>query len=171
MTWHWEGSGGFVTIGDLHLWETIEVTITNDRVLPADVELVATMRRGHYEVDKLVCSRKKNGPEITGELIRSLPVGRLLQQSAIKANTLFGSPYADAAKIREQGPTDESLRVVAQVYRLALAVRDDPTAAVASGLQLPRPTASRWVKTARQRGFLGPTEERRAGERKRKGKS
>jgi hypothetical protein len=168
VTWHWEASGGFVSIGDVPFWETIKVTVTNHRDLPADVELVATMRRGHYEVDKLVCSRKHNGPEITGELIRSLPVARLLQEGAIKANSFQASPHADAAMIRKQGPTDESLRVVAQVYRLALAVRDDPTAAVASGLRLPRPTASRWVKTARQRGFLGPTEERRAGERKRR---
>lgn len=168
MTWNWKASGGFVTIGDVPLWETIEVAVTNHRGLPADVELVATMRGGHYEVDKLVCSRKKNGPEITGELIRSLPVARLLQQSAVKANTFQASPHADAAKIREQGPTDESLQVVARVYRLALAIREDPTAAVASGLQLPRPTAARWVKTARARGFLGPTEERRAGERKRR---
>jgi hypothetical protein len=159
---------GFVTIGGIPLHETIEVVVTNDRGLPCDVELVATMRRGHYEVDKLVCSRKKNGPEITGELIRSVPVGRVLRAAALKANSLFGSPHADAAKIREQGPTDESLRVVAHVYRIALAVRDDPTSAVASGLKLPRSTAARWVKTARARGFLGPTEERKAGERKRR---
>jgi hypothetical protein len=168
VTWRWKGTGGFVTVGGIPLWETIEVVVTNDRGLPCDVELVATMRHGQYEVDKLVCSRKKKGPEITGELVRSLPVGRLLQMSAIKANTFQASPHADAAKIRKQGPTDESLRVVAQVYRLALAVREDPTAAVASGLKLPRPTAARWVKTARQRGYLGPTEERRAGERKRR---
>jgi hypothetical protein len=115
-----------------------------------------------------VCSRRKNGAEVTGELIRSLPVGRMLLRSALKANTLQASPHADAAKIRKQGPTDESLRVVARVYRLALAVRNDPTAAVASGLKLPRPTAARWVKEARRRGFLGPSEERRAGERKRR---
>jgi hypothetical protein len=155
-------------VGDVPFWEIIEVAATNDRGLPCDVELVATMRDGHYEVDRLVCSRKKNGPEITGELVRSLPVGRLLQMSAIKANTFQASPHADASTIRKQGPTDESLRVVARVYRLALAVRENPTAAVANGLQLPRPTAARWVKTARARGFLGPTEERRAGEQKRR---
>jgi hypothetical protein len=165
------GGVELVLVDDVPLGVAIEVTAVNDRSLPCDLKLVARMNRGRYEVEELVCSRKKNGDEITSEMIRSLPVGKLLRWGAINANTLLASPRVDAAKIRTQGPTDESLRAVARVYRVAFAAREDPTAAVASGLQLPRPTASRWVKTARQRGFLGPTEERRAGERKRKGKS
>lgn len=157
-----------MTIGGVPFYRVLEITVTSDRGLPCDVELVATMRNDQYEVDKLTCSRKRNGPEVTGELIRSIPVGRVLRAGALRANSLFGSPHADAAKIRGQGPTDESLRVVASVYRMALAVRDDPTSAVTNALKLPRPTAARWVKSARQRGFLGPTEERRAGERKRR---
>jgi len=169
VTWR-AGSAGdsFVDVHGVPFLEAIRLTVTNDAGLPCNVEMEARMRRGRYEVNQFVCLRKKGGPEITSEVIRRLPVGDLLRFAALNANSLWASPYADPEKIRAQGPTDESLRVVAQVYRMAIAARDDPTAAVASGLQLPRPTAARWVKTARQRGFLGPTEERRAGERKRR---
>lgn len=101
-------------------------------------------------------------------LIRQLPIGKLLRFAALKANSLWASPYADPAKIRAEGPTDESLRVVARVYRMAIAAREIPPRPSRVASNSPGPTAARWVKTARKRGFLGPTDERRPGERKRR---
>jgi hypothetical protein len=48
---------------------------------------------------------------------------------------------------------DAHLREVAEVYR---AVGRHPTKAVAERFGVPRPTAARWVATARERGLLEP---------------
>jgi hypothetical protein len=131
--------------------------------LPCDVELRAELERGTYVVTELRCTRRQGGPEVTGEVIRTVPVARILHAGALKANKLFG-PHADPAALKAQGPTEESLRVVAQVYRMAHLVRDNPTQAVSSALGLPHSTAARWVVQARRAGFLGPAERRKAGE-------
>jgi hypothetical protein len=60
--------------------------------------------------------------------------------------------------------TDQELRNVASVYRTAYLKREAPTAAVARELHVSRSTAGRYVHRARERGFLGPTRQRVAGE-------
>jgi hypothetical protein len=70
--------------------------------------------------------------------------------------------------MRDQGPTEDSLHVVAYVYRLAHMVGDPPTRAVASAIGLPYNTAARWVQQARRAGFLRPADRGRPGERKRR---
>jgi hypothetical protein len=63
--------------------------------------------------------------------------------------------------------TDERLKRVAETYRNALALGKHPTRAVMDhGPEAPiaRATASRWIKQARAKGFLGAAVERRAGE-------
>lgn len=62
-----------------------------------------------------------------------------------------------AERIRRQGPTDESLRMVAAIYRHALASDARPTRAVQTALRLPRSTTGDWIRLARQRGFLPPS--------------
>ena len=153
--------------GGLMVGTKLEIEMADDRSLPCDVALTAELRKGRYEVVALTCTRRPNGPEITSELIRTVPVGAVLRRGALDAYKLF-SPGANPVRLRAEGPTDDTLRVVARVYRMAVVVRDDPTRAVASTFDVPRPTASRWVQMARKRRFLGPAEERKAGERKRR---
>ena len=64
-----------------------------------------------------------------------------------------------AARLRENGPTSETLAVVARLYREGWRV-GRPTLAVATGLGIPRSTAGRWVAAARdpKRRLLGPAE-------------
>jgi hypothetical protein len=131
------------------------------------VELVAEVQNGTYVVSDLRCSRKRGGPGVTGEAIRAVPVKRILTEGAIRANRGL-HPGPDVAEIRDQGPTEESLHVVAYVYRMAHLVGDPPTRAVASAIGLPYSTAARWVQHARQAGFLRPADKRRPGERKRR---
>jgi hypothetical protein len=70
----------------------------------------------------------------------------------------------DAKEIAKEGPTDLTLSLVASIYRLAY-VTDDPPAKTVHGLMgIPRSTAGRWIMAARQKGFLGPAEPRKAGE-------
>jgi len=134
--------------------------------LPCDVELRAELDEtvGTYVVSEVRCSRRRGGAEVTGEAIRAVPVERILRAGAIQVNRLF-TPTRNIEEIRAQGPTDENLRLVARIYRLAHLVRDTPTTAVSKALRVPYPTAARWVRQARQRGFLGATEPRKRGER------
>jgi hypothetical protein len=148
----------------LHFFRRIEATADGPD-LPCDVQLEAEIEEGAYVVTEVRCSRRSRGPEVTSEGIRAIPVARILHVAALDVNKGVFGPWSDRDTLRAQGPTDESLRVTAQIYRMAHVVRDNPTAAVSSALGLPKPTASRWVQMARKRGFLGPAESRKAGER------
>jgi integrase len=52
---------------------------------------------------------------------------------------------------------------VGHLYKFGFAVSGDPTATVAESLGLPRSTAGRWVRMARQAGHLGAAEVGKAG--------
>jgi hypothetical protein len=56
------------------------------------------------------------------------------------------------------GPTNRVLRWVAHAYRLGHALSYGGTKAVEELLEVPRSTAGRWVKLAREAGYLGPAE-------------
>jgi hypothetical protein len=60
--------------------------------------------------------------------------------------------------VTEHGPTDRALRWVAHFYRWGYAVSYGGTKAVEELLGLSRSTAGRWVKLAREAGYLGPAE-------------
>lgn len=60
----------------------------------------------------------------------------------------------DAEAIRSAGPTDESLRVVADIYEIARLMGDPPARQVEKTLNMPRTTASKWIRRARERGIL-----------------
>jgi hypothetical protein len=55
------------------------------------------------------------------------------------------------------------VRVVAWVYQFAYMVGQRPTATVMKGFDLPRSTAGRLIRQARDQGLLGQTTERKAG--------
>jgi hypothetical protein len=150
--------------GEPAFWQRIHVLATGSD-LPCDVELSAEVENGTYVVSEVRCSRRRRGPEVTGEAIRAVPIKRILTSGALDANRGL-HPGPDAAEIRDQGPTEESLHVVAYVYRMAHLVREPPTRTVASAIGLPYSTAARWVQQARRAGFLRPADKRRPGERK-----
>lgn len=108
------------------------------------------------------------GLSLTGDLLRALQLGELLRR-AVKpssslnmptAGTLRTGPYSllttdSQARMKEAGPVTETLEMVAWIYRTAFAVGDSPTKQVADAFDIPRPTADRWVRRARDRGLLG----------------
>ena len=61
---------------------------------------------------------------------------------------------AEVARARAEGPTDESLRLVAHIHQTAAAIGDSPVKAVVNSIGISRPTATRWVRKAREKGFL-----------------
>lgn len=136
--------------------------------------------------DRLVCTQlavlDPSGVDATK--LRAIPVRELVREAVGQQSAFPGDaepdeagyaksydPSSDAfptpagrAWLRDKGPTPETLESVADVYTLARALGDNPTATVASEFALPRSTAGRWVALARQRGHLGAAAgPRRAG--------
>lgn len=133
-----------------------EIDVTAEDVGGCAVQLTAVYNpdSGRYAA-RSITVRADDG-EVTGEILRSIPVARILREGVmdmVQALTFLdmGSPPDDLGKA---GPTDETLRWVARIYRWALLVGDAPTQAVAEGLSVPRSTAGRWVTRARDRGHL-----------------
>jgi hypothetical protein len=60
--------------------------------------------------------------------------------------------------LREEGPTDRVLQWVAHLYHYGMSVSLNPSKAVEDTLGLSHGTAARWVRLARQKGYLGPSE-------------
>jgi hypothetical protein len=63
----------------------------------------------------------------------------------------------DVAYLRLQGPTDDSLEWVAYFYNLAGVLGLPPARQVEVGLDLPRTTATKWIRRARDKGLLDGT--------------
>lgn len=86
------------------------------------------------------------------------------------AVTIAGAAHTAEVKalLRRAAPraamTDEVLREVADVYRAAHARHQPPTKAVMQEWHVERSTASRWIRRARDAGYLGPARPRAAGE-------
>jgi hypothetical protein len=136
-----------------------------------DLEVEIELERGRYVVRSLQCQARKGGA-VTSEGVTHLPVKQILR---IIVGRALGNPLVSgwsgwilSPSVADQGPTDEALKQVAAMYRVAHLMGLPPTGAVAQGLSLARSTAGRWVSMARQRGFLGKAEPRKAGERPRR---
>jgi hypothetical protein len=147
------------------------VEVKDDRTAEYDIELTARLVDGRYVAEGLTVTKKQRGPEVTGEGLRKVKVAALLYLGAVKETAGAVPPTWELRRLRAGGPTDETLELVARVYRIAFMCRYPPTQDVAYSFGVPRPTAARWVGLARERGFLRKAEPGRAGERKRKGKS
>jgi hypothetical protein len=70
-------------------------------------------------------------------------------------------PLHGFERFAAEGPTDDALEHVALIYRLAYAVREQPTKAVEEAFGLARSTAERWVSTARDLGLIETPDPRR----------
>lgn len=108
---------------------------------------------GRYVVQQVSVTAKIGG-EVTGEVLRRVQVAGHLRLIARAAVQRYGSSDWWPGELAEAGPTTETLRAVALIYRVALLSGDAPTQAVAERLGVPRSTAGRWVTRARDRGFL-----------------
>jgi hypothetical protein len=137
-------------------------------------------RMGHFVCNRLTITRREDGPPVTTEGLREIPVAEFLRL-AVEANRLRVGPreydghtsswaltWAGPVMLSERaraggGPSEDDLRAVADVYQLAYVTGGAPTKTVMERLGLPRSTASRWIRMARERGLLGPATPRKAG--------
>jgi len=135
-----------------------------------DLDFEAVFEAGRFVVDQLVVHRRADGPPVTTEGLREVPVAGLLG-AAVEMNVQYVDQTGAAGKTtswlevqrRGSGPSDLELEIVAGAYRAAYAAGAPPTKAVMDKLGVPRSTASRRIRMARERGLLGPATPRTAG--------
>lgn len=144
-----------------------------------DVEAEVVFEEGRYVCDRLTIRRQEGGAPVTTEGIRAIPVAMLLHV-AVESWVAETTPTEDGGYraawphwpvlpgLSERakaggGPSDEDLRTIATAYQVAYATGAAPTKTVMQRFELPRSTASRWIRMARERGLLGPATPRKAG--------
>lgn len=112
----------------------------------------------------------REGHKITSTDLRDMRVqnwvsnaaARMLKRRRVQADGTVvltaGGPYhltdEEVLKVKAAGPTDESLEVAAEFYEFAKALGRPPAKEVEQQLDLPRTTASNWIRKARERGLL-----------------
>ncbi len=172
MSTGWDDVGGaFVTVAPGVVtsarWTSPPIDLDDP---PYRAQLTVEHEGGRMVCRELVVQRLPGGPPVTSEGLHAIPVRRLIRNGVyrflmdVNASGARELLQRDPAELRAAGPTEESLRVVAYVYRLAYLASDPPVVAVAQHFGLPRSTAGRWVQRARAGGFLGSTTSGRAGE-------
>jgi hypothetical protein len=93
---------------------------------------------------------------ITAERLRSLPLAEMRAAVAARlaGDDAFGA-FGKVARERGKALPDEHYRRVAEVYKSAVERSEPPLTAIQKHFQVSRPAAGKYVKGARQRGFLG----------------
>lgn len=105
---------------------------------------------------------KKNRPNLTAKGLREIRLGELhedahwaaLNHYGLEFFHLMGHIESVGAIQGGNGPTDRTLMMLAEVYKRGEVLDGKPVAAVMSFFDLPRSTATRWVRKARDAGFL-----------------
>lgn len=122
---------------------------------------------------------------ITAQIVRAIPVGWLTQQARQRvgrdaealagvceqagdhAHALFqtdlATKFMGEAGSRPRMWGNDHYRKVAELYTVAWRKDYPPTQTVEKAFEVSHSTAARWVQECRTRGFLGPTEKRKAG--------
>lgn len=140
-----------------------EITATAEDISGYAVQITAgyDADSGRYVTRRLMV--QANDGEVTSEGIRAIPVASVLRLTVtgVVGPMLFRE-VGQPAPVGKAGPTEETLRAVARIYRLAVLLGGPATQQVAISLGVPRSTAGRWVTRARDRGYLTVTDRRTA---------
>ena len=136
------------------------------------VEIAYAKDEGRYVVQAV------RGANLTSEVLHSLRSPEIVRETVLgvlvkerfRTDPLVGSILAGVWGLLRGEPVsldevadNKKLPFVATVYRFAYIVGQRPTATVAKAFDLPRSTAGRLIRQARDQGLLGPTTERKAG--------
>lgn len=175
-TWAQDAEGRPLVVDiepDLRFPVLIEAVVNDEPDLEEDLRMVIVfdLWLERYVVDSLEVRRRADGAEVAGTSLRSVRVHDLLRRAVRQSlqlgqindrSPIFGVEYElaaeDAATVRSWGPSsDDALRWVARIYKFAQALNDAPLQAVQQQIGIAVPTASVWIRRARDRGILRPT--------------
>ena len=155
------------------------VTVSVDEGHPSGlaVEVDVVPEGGRLVIDCVRASRGSDGRPVTLAALRQVALkpflklamsnafvtlavkeGAALQRALTdeyKGDVFWGLlDINDRDRLKAQGPTDETLRWVALLSRVVLALEDPPVKSLAGGLGVSLRTASNWVSAARAAGYL-----------------
>jgi len=137
-----------------------------------DVEMILDMTEEGIRPTSVKVTAQEGSPPVTGTTLRALRVWDLARAAipeglshGVRTEQADGSfvtqfdPVGDlsdeeVARLRKQGPTDETLGWVAYFYNLAGILGLPPAKQVEVSLRVPRTTASKWVRRAKEKGLI-----------------
>jgi hypothetical protein len=149
-----------------------------DGDVDAQVDIAFVKTEGRYVVQAV------RGANLTSEILHAVRPPEIIREAVL--DLIFGSLEGRRPGTKEWGravagrfigarlrgePAPQSpdlndapkVKEVAWVYQFAYMVGQRPTATVMKGFGLPRSTAGRLIRQARDQGLLGQTTERKAG--------
>lgn len=133
-----------------------------ESVGPYSLTLTIDMVNGRIGCTSLTV-RPEEGKTITGTDLRAIPVATIVRMATatlVHETTGGGegyvtvTPYTPPEINVRAGATDEALRFVAASYSLAYALGEPPAKAVERDLGIATSTASKWIRLAREKGYL-----------------
>jgi hypothetical protein len=134
------------------------IHVTDDQLSPLNLDVAITadlaLDGRRYVVDEMTFKRRPDGAPVTGEMIRKIPVHSVLQFAVLSEVDMHLLSPDLLRRIRAEGPTNETLAVVAQLYILAELGGVPPAKNVCSILGVPIGTANNWIRRAKDRGHL-----------------
>jgi len=149
--------------------------------IPADAVTVSLKLEYSEALSRYMCTefrahRPPDAPEgkgyITSETLRETTLATWIATwiaTALNAGepVIWAIPNPDNVEpwgltppkgLNKEGPTDRALQWTAHLYRSALAVGLNPASQLEKRLKLSHSTAARWIRLARQKDYLGPSE-------------
>ena len=135
--------------------------------LPVVLKLKVDVEDGRLVVMELTVTRRPDGPPVSVNVLRSIPVASLtalaVAESVGKSNSgPSWSTVTDADALGDLTHLPE-LERVAVVYRWGYFIGENPTQWVAKKLEMSYAVAAKRVQAARLAGFLDPTSKGRKG--------
>jgi hypothetical protein len=135
-----------------------------------ELSAVSEFRSGRMVIVELSFRERGDGPSITAEELRKVPLSPIARHSVF-----LKTPDADDAATpsgvsatrrlledfkNQLAPANEEARIqmAATAYRLALAVGEPPTKFVAEAFAVSHRTAGLWIEKARRAGYLGESQ-------------
>jgi hypothetical protein len=171
----------FERLGDARIPSplTARFEYTDDHAVELDIEI----QDGTPVVNAIRIERNRKKPSLSGTELRRLPLRDWVNYAVARAAHMpregvegvatFAPASNEESSViaiaadrtpRRRKITDEHLKDVARVYRAA--VDDNPRDAVMDSFGVKAAMASRYIKFARERGFLGPASKGKAGEQR-----
>ena len=161
---------------------TVQEVVNNAAFIGPEVLVQIVLHDGRPEVDEVKVSRRPGDPEIANEMLREIPLNRIVERGLdqmeswarrVWAETSPDSPGPVGPESRHPHPyfapfeavetrrrrsiTDKHLREVAAVYNAD--TTGTPTKAVREQIPTSPRNAARWVALAKKKGFINQTED------------